>query len=116
MAILCIPKPQISTFYILQILKYSLDKILMFKVTTASSKVNQGHTIILNTYNPMQCPNQVLTSYTLQFLRYNPDKNLSVKVTMARSKVKSSSNHDITQLQPLNNVPTKYQLPTPYSF
>ena len=32
------------------------------------------------------------------------------------SKVKSRSDHDIAHLHPLTNVPTKYQLPTPYSF
>ena len=32
---------------------------------------------------------------------------------MARSKVKSRSDHDVAQLHPLTNVPTKYQLPTP---
>ena len=35
---------------------------------------------------------------------------------MARSKVKSRSHHDITRPQPQTNVPTKYQLPTPYGF
>ena len=35
---------------------------------------------------------------------------------MARSKVKSRSHHDAAQLHPLTNVPTKYQLPTPYGF
>ena len=35
---------------------------------------------------------------------------------MARSKVKSKSYHDVAHLQPLANVPTKYQHPTPYSF
>ena len=35
---------------------------------------------------------------------------------MARSKVKSMSHHDVAHLQPLTNVPTKYQLPTPYGF
>ena len=35
---------------------------------------------------------------------------------MARSKVKSRSDHGVAQLHPLTNVPTKYQLPTPYSF
>ena len=35
---------------------------------------------------------------------------------MARSKVKSRSDHDIAHLHPLTNVPTKYQLPTPYGF
>ena len=31
-------------------------------------------------------------------------------------KVKSRSDHDVAHLQPLTNIPTKYQLPTPYSF
>ena len=35
---------------------------------------------------------------------------------MARSKVKSRSHHDVADLHPLANVPTKYQLPTPYGF
>ena len=35
---------------------------------------------------------------------------------MTRSKVKSKSHHDAAHLQPLTNVPTKYQLPTPYGF
>ena len=35
---------------------------------------------------------------------------------MARSKVKSRSQHGVAHLHPLTNVPTKYQLPTPYCF
>ena len=35
---------------------------------------------------------------------------------MARPKVKSKSDHDVAHLHPLTNVPTKYQLPTPYGF
>ena len=35
---------------------------------------------------------------------------------MARSKVISRSDHDVAHLHPLTNIPTKYQLPTPYSF
>ena len=35
---------------------------------------------------------------------------------MARSKVKSRSDHDFADLHPLTNIPTKYQLPTPYGF
>ena len=35
---------------------------------------------------------------------------------MARSKVKSRSDHDDAPLHLLTNVPTKYQLPTPYGF
>ena len=39
-----------------------------------------------------------------------------VKITTTRSKVKLRSHHDAAHLQPLTNVPTKYQLPTPYGF
>ena len=35
---------------------------------------------------------------------------------MARSKVKSRSHHDVLHLHTLANVPTQYQLPTPYDF
>ena len=35
---------------------------------------------------------------------------------MARSKVKSRSHHDVAHLNPLTNVTTTYQLPTPYGF
>ena len=44
------------------------------------------------------------------------NKILKVKVTTTRSKVESRSHHDAAHLQPLPNVPTKHQLPTPYSF
>ena len=43
------------------------------------------------------------------------NKILKVKVTTTRSKVKSRSHHDAAHLQPLTNIPTKHQLPTPYS-
>ena len=65
---------------------------------------------------PNQCPYQVSTSYTLRFPSYSPDKIFKLKVTTARSKVKSRSDHDVAHLHPLTNVPTKYQLPTPYGF
>ena len=35
---------------------------------------------------------------------------------MTMSKVKSRLHHDAAHLQPLTNVPTKHQLPTPYGF
>ena len=77
---------------------------------------NQGQTMTLHTYTPNQYPYQVSTSYTLRFPRYSPDKIFKLKVTTARSKVKSRSDHDVAHLHPLTNVPTKYQLPTPYGF
>ena len=64
----------------------------------------------------IQFPYQVSISYTLRSLRYSPDKILKVKVTTARSKVKSRSHYDVAHLQSTTSVPTKYQLPTPYSF
>ena len=59
---------------------------------------------------------QVSIFYTLWNPRNSPDKILKHMVTMTRSKVKSRSHHDIAHLQPLTNVPTKCQLPTPYGF
>ena len=35
---------------------------------------------------------------------------------MTRSNVKLRSQHDAAHQQPPTNVPTKYQLPTPYGF
>ena len=51
-----------------------------------------------------------------EFLRYSPDKIFTLKVTTARLKVKSWSDHNVAHLHTLTNVPTKYQLPTPYGF
>ena len=66
---------------------------------------------------PMILPSiKVSTSYTLQFPRYGLGKILKVKVTTARPKVTSRSHHDVAHLHFLTNVPTKYQLATPYSF
>ena len=53
---------------------------------------------------------------SINFPRYSPDKIFTLKVTTARSKVKSRSDHDFAYLQSLPNVPTKYQLSTPYGF
>ena len=94
--------------------RYSPDKIFTLKVTTPRS--NQGQTMTLDTYTsyPMSLPS--INFYTLQFLRYSPDNIFKLKVTAARSKVKSKSHHDVAHLHPLTNVPTKYQLPTPYGF
>ena len=55
----------------------------------------------------------VSTSYTFTLSEILPGQNFKVKVTTARSKVRLRSHHD-THLQPLTNVHTKYQLPTPY--
>ena len=77
---------------------------------------NQGHTVMVHTFTPNQCPYQASTSYTLWFPRYSLDNILKVKVTTARSKEKSMSHHNVAHLMPLTSVATKYQLPTPYFF
>ena len=82
--------------------------------TLAEQKLGSHHDAHLHPLTDV--PYQVSTSYTLQFQRYILEKILQVKVTTARSKVKSRSHHDVAHLQPLNNVPTMYQLPTPYGW
>ena len=98
---------------------YSYTHPLKLKTVSHSltQKSNQGYIMTLNTPTTSnQCPYQGLTSYTLQFARYKPDKILKVKVTTEMSKVKSRSFHDVGYSKLPTNVPTKYQLPTPYSF
>ena len=51
--------------------------------------------------------------YILWNLTNSPDNILKLMATMTRSKVKY---HDVAYLHPLSNVPTEYQLPTPYGF
>ena len=67
----------------------------------------------MHTYTPNQSPYEVLTFYTLQNPRNSPDKILQLIVTTTRS------NQDQTMMlhtyTTLTNIPTKYQLPTPYS-
>ena len=60
--------------------------------------------------------NMTLTALNLHQKTHRCNKIFKVKVTTTRSKVKSRSHYDTAHLQPLTNVPTKYQLPTPYGF
>ena len=101
----------LPTINLLPLTPYGIQKIvrtsfLKLMVNMMSTKITLA--------TPNQCPYQLSTSYTLRFQRYCPDKILKVKVTTTKSKVKSKSHHDVAHLQPPNNVPTKYQLPTPY--
>ena len=108
---------QVSASYTLRFHSYSPDKFFKTKVTMKDHRSNQGHTVMLHTYNPHPMSlHHVSTSYTLRFPRYSPDKIFKLNVTTAKSKVKSRSDHDVAHLHPLTNVPTKYQLPTPYGF
>ena len=78
----------------------------------------KGHTM-MHTYiyiNPLTMSLQVSAFYTLWNPRNSQDKILKLVFTITRSKVKSRSQNDVTHLHPLTNIPTKYQLATPYNF
>ena len=55
-------------------------------------------------------------SLTVLNLHQKTDPKVQQDFIGQRSKVKSRSGHDVAQLHPLANVPTKYQLYTPYGF
>ena len=105
---------QPSTPYIIQ--EIACTRFYNLWSLQQGQRSNQNYTMMLQTRTTNQCPYHISTSCTLQFLRYSPNKILQVKVTTARSKVKSRSHPDIAHPQPLTNVPTKYQLLTPYGF
>ena len=94
--------------------------LMVSKIHPGQDFISQGHYSKVKSRSrhdiAHQRPYHVSTSYILWFARYSLDKILWVKVTTARSKVESRSHYDIAHLQPLTNVPTKYQLPTPYGF
>ena len=73
---------------------------------------NPGHTMTLQTYNarPMSLPS--INFLHLMVSEIQPRQEFQTQGHYI--KVKSRSHHNIAHLQPLTNVPTKYQLPTPY--
>ena len=105
---------QVSISDTLRFPSYSQIKILKVKVTTARSI--RGHTMTMHIYNP---PPMSLPSINFQHLTFSEiwdGQDFIGQVTTARSKVKSRSQDDVTHLHLAMNVPTKYQLPTPYRF
>ena len=107
------PKTNVSTKYQLPT-PYSFRDIARTRFYRSRS-LQQGQIKVTQwccTPTPLnQCPYHVSTFYTLWFPRYSPDHILNVK-----SKVKPRSRHEVANLRPLTNVPTKYELPTHYSF
>ena len=53
---------------------------------------------------------------TVLYLHQKTDPKVQQDFKGHYNKVKSRSHHDAAHLQPLTNVPTKHQLPTPHSF
>ena len=64
---------------------------------------------MMHTYTPNQCLYQVSTPTPYSF-----QDIAQIRFLNSRSKVKVSQN--VLHLQPLSNVPSKYQLPTLYGF
>ena len=80
----------------------SLDEIP--SVTMGSCKVK----FLMNS-------NMILTVLNLH-QKTDPEVQQDFKGLGHYGKVKSRSDHDVAHLHILTNVPTKYQLPTPYGF
>ena len=102
------------TSYTLQFPRYSQDKILKVKVTTAMAKVkSRPQHDVAHQQTPTNVPirYQLPTSYSFQemartrFYRWRSLWQGQIKVTPW-----------CAHLHPLNKAPTKYQLLTPYSF
>ena len=106
---------QVSISYTLRFLRYSPDKILYVKVTTARSKVkSRSHYDVAHLQPTTSVPTkyQPPTLYgfrNIAWTRFYRSRSL-------RQGQRSNQGHTITlqHLHPLTNVPTKYQLPTPY--
>ena len=105
-----------SSSYTLRFLRYSPYKILKFKVTLARSNVNSRSHYNVAQINPLTIE---LTNYQLLHLT---DSEIQTRQHMNGqghySKVKGQIKATLWHCTPTppTNVPTKYKLPTPYSF
>ena len=103
--------PSVNFLHLTESKKYSLDNLLKLMVTMTRSKLKSRLQHDVSTSK--QCPYQASTSYTSEVL---PGQNFKGQGHFGKIKVISRSHHDTAHLQPLTNVPTTYQLPTPYGF
>ena len=88
-----------------------------FKVKVITARSNQGQTIARHNYTPypMFLPNINFLHLTVSEIW--PGQDFSrLRSLRQGQRVKSRSNYDEAQLHFLTNVPTKYELPTHYSF
>ena len=77
----------------------SLDEIPSVTMGSCKNKILNATLIVLNLHQ-----------------KTDPKVQQDFKGQGHYDKVKSRSHHDAVHLQPLANVPTEHQLPTPYSF
>ena len=80
----------------------SLDETPFVTMGSCKSKILMNSNMILTVLNLHQ--------------KTDPKVQQDFKGQGHYNKVKSRSHHDVAHLHPLTNVPTKYQLPTPYGF
>ena len=109
---------QVSTSYTLRFPRYSPNKILWGKVTTARS--NQSHTMMLYTYNSQPTSLPSVNFLHITVTKIYPRIRFS-RLTSLRKGQRSTQGHTMNlkfnkHLHALTNVSTKYQLPTPYVF
>ena len=95
---------QVSTSYTLWFLRYSLDQFYRSR-SLQGQRSNQGQTMTLHTYNPGP-----MSLQSINFL------HLTISEIQPWQDFIGHGDYDIAYLQPPTNVPTKNQLPTPYSF
>ena len=79
-----------------------------------SQRSNQRHTMTLHTYNPPPMSLSSINFLHLTVSEISPGQDFIGHGHYG--KVKSKLHHDEAHLHLLTNVPTRYQLPTPYHF
>ena len=95
---------QVLTSYTLPVLRYSQNKILKVKVTTARSKLkSRSHHDAAHLHPQPMSPTKY--EHPLQLSQCSSGKNFKLKVTMTRSNVKSRSHNDIAHLHPTPPLP-----------
>ena len=104
---------QVSISHTLQFLKYSQTKFYRSRSLWQGQRSNQGLTLTLKIYNsqPMSLPSIIFLYLVVSEI----DPRQDFIGQGHYGKVISRTHHDTTHLQPQTSVPTKYQLPTPYS-
>ena len=84
----------------------------LWEVNTQSQSYRLHHDDPHLQTQPMSIPS--VNFQHLMVSKINPRTRFSNKMSLRKEEVKSRSHHYVAHLHTLTNVPTKYQLPTPY--
>ena len=71
---------------------------------------------MLHTYNPKPMTLTSINFLHLKTSKKQPRQDFKTHGHYDKVKGQTKITHDVAHLQPLSNVPTKYQLPTLYRF